>query len=68
VLGRRKMRNKTFSWENLKEGDHMEDLCTKVMDILKIVNKWGCSNFILMAQDRDNSHVLLNIVMNPWVT
>jgi len=46
----------------------MEDLCTKVMDILKILNKWGCANFILMAQDRDNWQVLLNIVMNLWVT
>jgi len=62
------MHNKTFSWKNLKEGDHMEDLCTKVMDILKILNKWGCANFILMAQDRDNWQVLLNIVMNLWVT
>jgi hypothetical protein len=28
VLGRGKMYNKMFRWKNLKEGDHIEDLCT----------------------------------------
>jgi hypothetical protein len=68
VLERGKMNNKTFRWKNLKEEDHIEDLCIEVMVILKVLNIWGCVDFIFLAQDRDKWQVVLNIVMNLWVT
>jgi hypothetical protein len=68
VLERGKMHNKTFRWKNLKEGDHMEDLCTEVMVILKILKKLGCVDFIFLVQDKEKWEVLLNILMKLWVT
>jgi len=44
-----------FWWENLRKGDHLEDLGTDGRKILKcIFKKWdGGTDWIVLTQDRD---------------
>jgi hypothetical protein len=52
-----------FCWENLKKRDHLEYIGVNV----KIILKWGCMDWIDMAQDRDRWRALVNAVMNRRV-
>ena len=58
-----------FRWENLKEGDHLEDPGVDERIILKcILRKWdGGIDWINLAQDRSRWLALVNTVMNLMV-
>jgi hypothetical protein len=55
-----------FWWENLREGDHLEDPGVDERIILKsIFEKWdGGMKWINMVQNRDRWRALVNAVMN----
>jgi len=58
-----------FGWENLTEGDHLDDLVVGGKIILKLVFKkwdWG-TNWNDLAQDREMWRALVNAVMNLLV-
>jgi hypothetical protein len=55
-----------FWWEDLREGDHLEDPSWEgdiKMDLQEV--GWGMGAW--MAQDRDRWQALMNVVMNLWV-
>ena len=58
-----------FWWENLREGDHWENLGVDGRIILKrILEKWdGGTHRIYLAQDRGTWRTLVNAVMNLLV-
>jgi hypothetical protein len=58
-----------FWWENLRKGDHLEDLVTDGRIILKWILKKldGGMDWINLAQDRDKWMALVNAVMNLLV-
>jgi hypothetical protein len=56
-----------FWWRDLREGDHLEDLCISWEDNIKMdlqVVGWGGMNLIDLVQGRERWQVLLNVVMN----
>jgi hypothetical protein len=55
-----------LQWENLREGDHLEDPCVDVRIILKwIFKKWnGGMDWTDLAQDRDRWLAAVNDVIN----
>jgi hypothetical protein len=55
-----------FWWENLREGDHMEDTGVRRRMIKKCIpEKWvGGMDWIDLAQDRDRWRALVNVIMN----
>ena len=59
-----------ISWENTREGYHLEDPDVDERIILKwIFEKWDGEGmeWIDLAQDRDRWRALVNAVMNLWV-
>ena len=58
-----------FWWENLREGDHLEDPGVEGRIILKWIFErlGGGVDWIDLAQDRDRWRALVNAVMNLWV-
>jgi hypothetical protein len=59
-----------FWWENLREGDHLEDFGVGRRVILKWIFKKmdGGVDWIDLAQDRDRRRALVNAVMNLRVS
>jgi hypothetical protein len=57
---------KGFWWENLREGDHLENPGLDGRIILKLIfEKWdGGMDWIDLAQDRDRWRAVVNEVMN----
>jgi hypothetical protein len=55
-----------FEWENLSDGDHLEDPGLDGRIIIKwIFEKWkGGMDWIDQAQDRDRWRAVVNTVMN----
>jgi hypothetical protein len=58
-----------YRWEGQKERDNYEDQDVGGWTILKWILEtgWGGTDWIDMAQDRDQWRALVNMVMNPWV-
>jgi len=59
-----------FWSENLKERDHVDDLCVSGGDNSRMGLKeirWEGVNWIHLAQVRDWWQALVNLVMNLWV-
>jgi hypothetical protein len=58
-----------FWWENLKEGDYLEDRGIDGRIILKwILDKWcGDTDWIDLAQVTDRWRAVVNAMMNPRV-
>ena len=52
-----------FWWGNLRERDHWGD-----QDVDgRIILRWGCGDWMELAQDRDRWRALVSTVMNFWV-
>jgi hypothetical protein len=66
--GRR--RHTGFFWENLRKGDHFEDIGVNGKIILKWILKKrdGETDWIALAQDRDRRRALLNAVINLLIS
>jgi hypothetical protein len=58
-----------FSWENVRERDHLKDLSIDGRLILKWISKqWdGGMDWIDLAEGRSRLQAVVNAVMNLWV-
>jgi hypothetical protein len=68
-MGRRGI-HRGFWWERRKARDHQKDIDVGGMIILKWYLReigWCGMDWIDLAQDRDQSRALVNIVMKLWV-